>query len=94
MGVDLYNFDLKMVKIVLSGGDSVGGSIREEDYGGGPNIPGTAEIKGKLQIMRERDGDGVIGVEQGDTAWAGGRGAVELGSVVHGRRAADVPDGL
>ena len=41
-----------------------------------------------------RDGGKIIGVTQGDAAWADSRGAVELGSFGHGRRAADVPYGL
>ena len=44
--------------------------------------------------LRERDGGGIIGATQGDAALAGGRGAVELGSFGHRRRAADVQDGL
>ena len=47
-----------------------------------------------MQGFRERDGGGIIGITQGDAAWEGGRGAVELGSFGHRRRAADVPDGL
>ena len=73
---------------------SVGGSIREKDDGGRPNIPGSEERKGTVRVMQERDGGGVIGVTLGDTAWAGGRGAVELESFGHRKRAADVPDGL
>ena len=44
--------------------------------------------------MQEGDGGGIVGVPQGDTAWSGGRGAVEMGSPGHGRRTADVLDGL
>ena len=76
------------------GGDSVSGSIQEKDARGGPNIPGTAERKGTVRGMRERYGGGIIGVTQDDTAWAGGRGVVDLGSFGHMRRSADVPDGL
>ena len=61
---------------------------------GGPNIQGAAEITGTVRGMREGDGGGIVGVPQGDKAWSGGRGAVELGSLGHGRRTADVPDGL
>ena len=76
------------------GGGPVGGSILEKDDGGGTNIPGTSERKGPVQGLRERYSGGIIGVTQDDAALTGGRGAVELGSLGHGRRAADVPDGL
>ena len=47
-----------------------------------------------MRGLWERYGGGVIGITQGDASWAGGRGAVDLGSFGHGRRAADVPDVL
>ena len=76
------------------GGDPVGGGIWEKDDGGGPHIPGTSERKGPVRGLREIYGGGIIGITQGDVAWAGGRRAVELGRFGHGRRAADVPYGL
>ena len=79
---------------MTGGRDTDGGSIREKDDGGGPSIPGTAERTGTVWGMQEGDGGRIVGVPQGDTAWAGGRGAVELGSFGHRRRAADVLDGL
>ena len=79
---------------IPGGGDPVGGGIWEKDDGGGSHIPETSERKGPAQGLREIGGGGIIGITQGDVAWAGGRGAVELGSLGHGRRAADVPDGL
>ena len=60
----------------------------------GGNIPGAAERTGTVQGMQEGDGGGIVGFPQGDTEWAGGRGEVELGSLGHGRRTADVSDGL
>ena len=76
------------------GGDTFGGSIREKDDGGGTNIPGAAERTGTVRGMQEGYGGEIVGVPQGDTAWAGGKGAVYLGSLVHGMRTADVLDGL
>ena len=76
------------------GRDPVGGGIWEKDDGVGPHIPGTSERKGLVRGLRERDGRGIIGITQGDAAWAVGRGAVDLGSFGHRRRAADVLDGL
>ena len=76
------------------GGDSFGGSIRDKYYGGGPNIPVTAERTGTVQGMGERDGNRIVGIPQGDTAWAGGRVVMDLGRLSHGRQTADVSDGL
>ena len=47
-----------------------------------------------MRGLRERDGGGIIGITQGDAAWAGVRGAMEMGSLGHGRRPADVSTGL
>ena len=44
--------------------------------------------------MWEGDGGGISGIPQYDTAWTGKRVVMELGSLVHGRRPEDVPDGL
>ena len=44
--------------------------------------------------MREGDGGGIVGVPQGDTVWVGGRRAVELGSLGHGRQTTDISNGL
>ena len=79
---------------MTGGGNSVGGSIQEKDDRGGPIIPGMVERKGTVRGLWEVDGVGAIGDTQGDAAWAGCRGAVDLGSFGHRRRAADVPDGL
>ena len=76
------------------GRDPVRGGIWEKDDREGLHIPGTSEMKGPVRGLRERDGSGIIGITQGDAVWAGGRGAVEMGSFGHGRRAADVLDGL
>ena len=65
--------------------DPVGGGIWEKDDRGRPNIPGTSESKFPVRGLQEIDGGGIIGVTQGDAAWAGGRGAVELGSFGHER---------
>ena len=70
--------------------DTVGGSIREEDDGGETNIPVTKERAGTVRGMREGDGGRVFGVPQNDTAWEGNSGAIDLGSLSHGRRTADV----
>ena len=72
------------------GRDTVRGSIREKDDGGEPNILGAAEIMGTVKVMREGYSGRIVGVPQGDTAWAFDRGAVELGSLSHRRRTADV----
>ena len=79
---------------MTGGGDPVGGGIWETNEGGGTNIPGTSERKGPVRGLRERDVGGIIGVTQGYAAWAGGRGAVDLGSFGDGRRSVDVLDGL
>ena len=76
------------------GGDSVGGSIREKYDRGGPNIPGKSERTVTVRGLREIEGGGIVGVPQDDTAWAGGRGAMDLGSLGQGRRNADISDGL
>ena len=76
------------------GGDTVYGSIQEKDDGGGNNIPGAAERTGTVRVMQEGDGGGIVGVPQGDTAWAGGIGVMDMGSLGHGRRTPDVLDGL
>ena len=70
--------------------DTVGSGVQEEDDGGGTNIPGAAEGTGRVWGMREGDGSGIVGTPQDDTAWADNRGAMELGSLDHGRRPADV----
>ena len=44
--------------------------------------------------MREGCGGGIVGIPQDDTAWAGGRGTMELGSLGHRRQPADVSAGL
>ena len=44
--------------------------------------------------MWEGDGGGIIGVQQDETAWAGDSGAMDLGSLGHGRQTADVLVGL
>ena len=69
---------------MLGGRDPVGGGIWEKDEGGGTNIPGTLERKGPVRGLRNRDCGGIIGVKQGDSAWAGGRGAVDLGASATG----------
>ena len=71
------------------GGDTVGVSIREKDDGGGSNIPGAAERTGTVRVIREGDGGRIVGIPQGDIAWAGGRGVVDLGSLGHRRQTAD-----
>ena len=76
------------------GRDTVGGCIQEEDDGGRTNIPGAAEITDTVRGMQEGYGGGIVGVPQDDTAWAGDRGAMELGSLGHRRRTTDVPVGL
>ena len=96
--VGLQNNFGKTVSMVCSPCQETGNQS-EEAYGrrmtgGGGNIQGTAERKGTVRVLWERDGGGIIGITQRDTAWAGGRGAVELGSFGHRRRAADGPDGL
>ena len=52
------------------------------------------EGTGTVQGMQEGGGRGIVGVPQGDTSWAGGRGAMEMGSLGHRRRIADVLDGF
>ena len=71
-----------------------GSSIWKEDDGGGTNIPGAAERTGTVRVMWEGHDDRIVGVPQDDTAWAGDRGAMELGSLGHRRRTADVSVGL
>ena len=70
--------------------DTVGGSIREEYDRGETNIPVTKERAGTVLGMREVDGGGIFGVPQNDTVCAGDSGAIDLGSLSHGRQTADV----
>ena len=79
---------------VPGGWDTVDRRIQEEDDGGGADITRAAERTGTLWVIRERDGGGIVGIPQDDTARAGGRGEMELGSLVHRRRPADVQAGL
>ena len=76
------------------GRDTVGGCIQEEDDGGRTNIPGAAEITDTVRGMQEGYGGGIVGVPQDDTAWVGERGAMDLGSLSHGRRTTNVSVGI
>ena len=73
---------------------TVGGSIREKEDEVGTNTPVTEEGMGTVRGMREGDDGRIVGVPQGETSWAGGRGAMELGSLGYGRRISDLSDGL
>ena len=76
------------------GRDTVGSSIREEDDGGGTKLPGAAERTGTVRGIREGYGGSIVGVPKDDIEWAGGGGAMEIGSLGHGRRTTGVSDGL
>ena len=76
------------------GRDAVDRIIREEDDGGGADIPGAVDRSGTLRGMPEGEGSGIVGRPQDDTIWAGGRGEMELGSLGRRRRTADVQAGL
>ena len=47
-----------------------------------------------MQRVWGGDGDGIIGGAQDDTAWASGRGDMELENFGHGGRSTDVQHGL
>ena len=47
-----------------------------------------------MQGVRGGDGGGIVGGAQDDTAWASGRGEMELENLGHGGRAADIPHGF
>ena len=79
---------------MTGGRDTICSGVREEDDGGVTNIPGAAEGMGRVQGIQEGDGGGIVGIPQDDTAWTGERGVMELGSLVHRRRPADVSSGL
>ena len=64
------------------------------DDGRGTLLPGAAEGTVAVQGVWGGSGGGIIGGAQDDTAWASGRGEMELEKVVHGGRAADVLHGL
>ena len=61
-------------------GDTVGGGVREKDYGRGTFVPGAAEGTGPVQGVLVGNGDWVSGKTHADTAWEGSVGEMELGS--------------
>ena len=79
---------------VPGGRDTVDRIIQEEDDGGGVYITGAADRSGTVRGMWDGDGGGIVCRPQDDTTWAGGRGEMEMGSLGHGRRPADIQAGL
>ena len=65
-------------------GDPVRGGVQVTDDMIGTHLPGAAEGAGEVQGVQVGDGDGIIGGVQDDTAWASGRGDIELKNLVHG----------
>ena len=66
------------------GGDPVGGGVKSTDDGRGTHLPGEAEGTGAVQRVQVGDGDGIIGEAQDNTAWASGRGEMELENLGQG----------
>ena len=64
------------------------------DDGRGTLLQGAEEGTGTVQGVRGGDGGWVIGEAQDDTAWASGRGEMDMKNLGHGGRNADVPHGL
>ena len=58
------------------------------------DIPGTAEGAGRVRVMREGDGGEIAGIPPDDTSQTGKGRAVELGSLGHRRRPANISPGL
>ena len=76
------------------GGDPVGGGVWVTDDRIGDLLTGSTEGTGAVQGEWGGDGGGIIGGAQDDTAWASGRGEMDLEKLGHGGRAADIPHGL
>ena len=60
------------------GGEPDGGGVWATDDRRGTLLPGAAEGTGEVQGVRGEDGGGIIGGAQDDTAWAIGRGKIDL----------------
>ena len=76
------------------GGDPVGGGVQATDEGIGTFLPGATEGTGPVQGVQGGDGGGVCGRTHDESAWASGRGAMELEDLSHKRRAAEISNGL
>ena len=74
--------------------NTVGSGVQTKDDRVGADILGTAEGAGRVRGIREGDGGGFSGIPTDNTAWKGEGRAMELGSLGHKRRPADVFAGL
>ena len=76
------------------GGDPVGGGVQATDDGRGTLLTGAVEGTGSVQGLWGGYGDGIIDRAHDDTAWASGRGDMDMENLGHEGRSADVPHAL
>ena len=79
-----------LVKALKGNCDQVRGDVRAMDDRRGTLLPGTTEGTGTVKGVRGGYDSIIFGGSQDDTAWASGRGEMELENLGHCGRAADV----